>query len=375
MIFSLIFCFESKAQNKVILNEEFSNNDNNWTINSDPTHIFDINNHKYIIEGKEEQRAFITTISIENYSPNFIITTEFTKISGFDNNGYGIVFGSKDENNQFEFIVSGNGQFKIIEWNNGKAVELVPWSFSSSIDKWDLSKNLLSIENSDSLWKFFINNNYVARVNEKSFLGNKIGFIVNEKIKCEINFLKITSLDFIDNEVFIDANSIFKLPIFEVNFVGKHENKEILYGESAVLKLKIQNLNSFDLKDLVLNIIPVNSTDGLYFDDFVIIDRIEANQVKLISILIKTNDNVETANQKLNLNLYDVNNKLIGMQQIDFKIVGFYTYNEKTNKFSNQNQKSYKPKNLIRKSGQSCTRGCSYISLLVLLLGLLATII
>ena len=370
------FSHHLKSQQNNILNDEFDNNIQNWTIASNSSHRFEIINSTYLIEGKLEGRAITTTISIDTNLSNFKIFSEFMKLKGIDNNGYGLIWGGYDENNEFEFIISGNGQFKIIEWNNGKQNVIVPWSNSASINKWNLATNILSIECKENLWKFYINDNYVARCKAQAFFGNKFGFIVNENISCQANYLKIKNLDLIEHKRVSNRNSIINPEIIDVSFVSKRGNDKIHYGESAVLKLKVQNLNSFDLKDINLKIEPISSVDGLLFDDIVIIDKINANDTKLISILITANDEVETNDRKLMLKMYNLDNKLMASQEVSFKSVGYDVYHEQTKKYSNKNHPYYnKYKKTSNNNASGCLKGCSFTSLLILLLGMVIVIL
>ena len=381
LVLLLFFNIYLKSQQNNILNDEFDDNKNDWTIISNTSHLFDISNGVYSIEGKLEGRAITSTIFIDTNISNFKISAEFVKLKGIDNNGYGLVWGGRDENNEFEFIISGNGQFKIIEWNKGKQNEIVSWSNSANINKWNLSTNILSIESKNNLWKFFINGHYVARCLKKSFFGNKFGFIVNENIKYQVNYLKIKNLATNKFKNITNKNSIITPKIIDVSFISKRGTSKIHYGETAVLKLKIQNLNLFDLKDICLKIKPTSSVNGLLFDDIIIIDKITANSTKQVSILINADDEIETSDRQVMLELFDINNKLLLSQQVSFNSVGYDVYNEQTKKHLNQNQQYYdnykesSNNNNNNNNASGCLKGCSFTSLLILLLGLVITII
>jgi len=381
IFFSLNFSLKSQQNN--ILYDEFDNNFNNWTIISNSSHLFEINNGVYSIEGKQEGRAITTTITVDTNVLNFKISAEFTKLSGIDNNGFGLIWGGQDENNEFEFIISGNGQFKIIEWNNAKQNDIVSWSNSSTINKWNLSTNVLSIKSENNLWKFFINGNYVARCKKQTFFGNKFGFIVNEKIKYQVNYLKISSTELVNeikslnndsNKITYNKNSMINPKILDVSFTGIRGKNNIYYGENAILKLTIKNLNSFDLKDIGLKIEPISSVDGLLFDDFVIIDKIDGYDEKQISILIKANDEIETADRKLMLKLFSIDNELLALYKIGFNSVGFGIYKEKTGNTS-ITSKNNNLKKTQNKNSAGCIKGCSITSLVILVLALIIEIL
>jgi hypothetical protein len=45
---------------------------------------------------------------------------------------------------KLEFVISGNGQFKVMKWEGGIKTDLVPWTYSTAINKWDFSSNVLN---------------------------------------------------------------------------------------------------------------------------------------------------------------------------------------------------------------------------------------
>lgn len=364
--------FQIKSQQNIILNDEFENNKNNWSIVSNTTHEFNIKEGMYYIEGKHEQKAITTTIAIDTLYENFEISAEFSKLSGIDNNGYGLVWGSENENNEFEFIISGNGQFKIVEWKNAQQNDIISWSHSSYINKWNFATNKLSIKSENNIWKFFINNNYVARCIKRNFFGKKIGFIVNEKIKFKVNYFKLKKSN--NTKVETYKSSIINPKIIDISFKSSKNKSYINYGESAVLKLSIKNLNQFKLENLCLKIVPISNVDGLMFNDITIIDSISKNNTKQVSILVKADNNIKTIKRTLEINLMDIDNKLLVSHQINFNTVGNDFYKEQTKKTNNENITKYKNKKSTNNS-DGCFTGCAVTSLLVLVLGLIIKIL
>ena len=99
-----------------IVNENFNSNMMHWDIHKDENSEMAIQNGKYMLSCLKEGTAITSSIEVPHLqSKNYSITASFLKLKGIDDNGYGLVWGSMDANNEFEFVISGNGQFKIIQ--------------------------------------------------------------------------------------------------------------------------------------------------------------------------------------------------------------------------------------------------------------------
>ena len=69
------------------------------------------------MDHKRESGGWSSTINQDiNTSRNFKITAQIKKQSGILNNGYGLTFGKKDNNNQNHFLISADGSFKIVQY-------------------------------------------------------------------------------------------------------------------------------------------------------------------------------------------------------------------------------------------------------------------
>ena len=66
------------------------------------------------MEHKRESGGWSSSIQkYINASRNFRITAQIKKADGIQNNGFGVTFGKKDNDNQNHFLISGDGSFKL----------------------------------------------------------------------------------------------------------------------------------------------------------------------------------------------------------------------------------------------------------------------
>ncbi|SDW87499.1 Caspase domain-containing protein [Lutibacter oricola] len=185
------------ANNSTVFYEEnFSNNDNDWLIGSSKDREYQLKNGKYYFEHKRKDGSWNTHkgISIDT-SRDFKIESNIQKISGVQDNGYGIIFGRKDNDNEFVFLVTGNGSYKIYYEKEGKETKLVDWKNSSYVNKSNYANNKFTVTKIGSKLKFYLNDYLVHSTYFRRFMGNRLGWSVSSKQKISIDNLKITYLN------------------------------------------------------------------------------------------------------------------------------------------------------------------------------------
>ena len=194
--FKVFYSGDNKQSNKnipsgFVLNEDFNNNNNSWYEGETDKISATVESGNYSFEHKQEKNSYNAWITINlDEDKNYVLETEIKKVSGIDDNGYGIVWGVKDADNKLEVTLTGNGNYSITKWADGKYEDLVPWTVSSYINKWNGATNKIKIIKDGSYLKLFINDNYVNQVSATSFYGQKIGFTIYKDQKIEVNYIK-----------------------------------------------------------------------------------------------------------------------------------------------------------------------------------------
>ena len=380
ILFALIFFTDvSKSQvNTVVINEQFNDNSNYWDLYDEPESMLSIRNGKYSMKGKMLGRAITSTIDYPGTeNDNFKISVELTKLNGIDDNGFGLIWGGKDENNEYEFVISGNGQFKVIEWKNRIKKDLIAWTFYSNIKKWDNTTNRLRIEKRGESIKFYINDNYVAMVLSVENMGNRIGFVINETMEVAFNFLIYEKIE----QKSTDVRQTNQVNIIDVNFTGSYEQSELKYGESTVLKVKLENIADFQVNDLALMINSSGINHDIEYNPITMIEMIPAHDQTIISVSFSADEEIETMNHNFSIMLMDGKNNILDSKIVSLKTIGranYYVENNNNNSSSDKNSSTndeYKYKKSSKNSADGCTKGCAYATLGALLVGLILAII
>lgn len=186
----------SQYTRETVFYDDFTNNYNNWPTKSTAykTHI-SLSNGWYYFEHFRTSYSWILSkiIDLSEYR-DFEIEARIQKISGIQNNGFGIVWGRKDSDNQFDFYISANGYYKINKSAYGTRHKMVPWTKTSYINQGNGATNKLTIRKTGNIIKFYVNDNYLNQLTFESFFGNRIGFVVYKNQKIAIDYLRVSYL-------------------------------------------------------------------------------------------------------------------------------------------------------------------------------------
>ncbi len=205
IILFLIFVIQSLSysQKTISFDEQFNDNSKNWYEYDQPTYASKIQNGIFRI--KLDIETGIWKIKKDMYiEPNkdFIIESEIKQISGISNHGYGIIWGAKDDNNLYTFLISSDGHYMIYYNKDGKYFEIKNWTESSLIKPIG-ENNKLKLKKEFGNWNFYINNQFVYNCSAMKFFGTQNGFVINNKMTIEVDNINIkqdnVELNLIDN--------------------------------------------------------------------------------------------------------------------------------------------------------------------------------
>ncbi|MCX6645348.1 MAG: hypothetical protein NTY09_03170 [bacterium] len=115
---------------RVQILEEFDNNRNGWPV-SDDSRVAD---GQYILDSTKGFPFTVRNTGMGQIAFDFECLGDVTFIDGDETAGYGIVFGYRDDDNYFAFLVTQSGQWLAIEERNGVVEQLVPWTESQFLD-------------------------------------------------------------------------------------------------------------------------------------------------------------------------------------------------------------------------------------------------
>jgi len=184
------------AQQRVLLEDDFSNNDGEWFVGStdDDEAETEIDDGVYRIEHKPESgyRLFFKSVTIDN-KKNWSIKATIKETSGDTEHGFGIVFWSQDANNMYEFLISNDGFARIGHYKAGEYLDVRKWVKFDGVNEGSAT-NVLELRKVNDALAFFVNGKQFAEVSASFYAvhGSRAGFVLHKKRTIEIDKLSIT---------------------------------------------------------------------------------------------------------------------------------------------------------------------------------------
>jgi AAA+ superfamily predicted ATPase len=186
----------------VIYEEQFANQTTEWFTGESADYKIWLEPERYVFEHRREKGSWMVWKDCGFYydKPEFHIHVVTQKIEGIDNNGYGLLWGVENADNCFEFVISGDGHFRIAKYVKGEYEVIVAWKRSETIQQWN-STNLLEIKKTGDLLEFYVNRALVHAHPSKELLkvpGRNTGFVVYHANKVAFHSLYISTNDTTD---------------------------------------------------------------------------------------------------------------------------------------------------------------------------------
>lgn len=185
-----------KPVSKMVLFEGFNDKINNWSEIDDDYSFASIENGDYIIKHKIKSDGYAPTISkFIDVNRDFKITTQIKKVSGIDNNGFGLVFGRENIDNQNQFVITSDGSYIIIKTVDGEITYIKNWTESSHIKTGKGAYNYLKIQKIGNKVEFHVNSKLLYTSYSTDFYGDRVGFVVYDRQEISVGYLTINYLD------------------------------------------------------------------------------------------------------------------------------------------------------------------------------------
>ena len=173
---------------------------------------------------------------------DFEIEASIMFVSGEANNRNAITWGKKDNNNQYLFGFTGNGNFTIYKIDNGSLINFKDWTISSILNKKDYNK--LTIRKVNSTYYFFINEALVHSCPFEDFFGNYFQVIANSNSLIKINSIRISYLNKNNNSSVNDFHDNLP-PILSIKDITFSKNHIDLVDFIYDRKLGLQLIDTF----------------------------------------------------------------------------------------------------------------------------------
>jgi SpoVK/Ycf46/Vps4 family AAA+-type ATPase len=185
----------------LIFEEHFQDNCRNWVTRDSVDCSLGIKASHYSFDHKRvgDDTYWLSWNSCEFFYEltNFHISIVLEKVTGVDSYGYGFTWGLLDSNNFFEFIISGNGLYRIAQCKNGTFEYYTNWKRCASIQLGN-AVNLIEVRRIEDNVEFYINSTLVETFHPSQMmdvLGRSFGFVIHDKINIKVHSLIITGLE------------------------------------------------------------------------------------------------------------------------------------------------------------------------------------
>jgi hypothetical protein len=184
---------QTQCNGEVIFEDNFDNNRYRWGTPDNEKWRLAIEDGKYIINNKSDRascRTWNKGINLES-DIDFTIEASIEKIGGPKNRGYGLIWGLKDNRNQYLFAIGGNGYFGVFKIENGAPSPIFNWTHLPGINKGN-SKNKLTIARQINKTYFFVNDTYAGEAEGLHLFGGKAGFGNEAEIGTAVDYIRIS---------------------------------------------------------------------------------------------------------------------------------------------------------------------------------------
>lgn len=145
-----------------------------------------IANGAYHIENTSKDDFYTSTRSVNvTNDDDFSLEATFHKTHGNNEDSYGLVWGSGNDNGYYIFGVTGEGKYgvyrKTKDWK-----DLIAFTEASVVDK-ENGVNVLRIERKDLKLHFYINEKLVNTLPHQSFLGERMGVYTDSGMNVSVD--------------------------------------------------------------------------------------------------------------------------------------------------------------------------------------------
>lgn len=183
------------AQERVIFKDDFKDNHKGWPAQDDELAHAEVVNGHYTLECRRQDSSF--TFLLEelplNTSQDFTIHAKLTQKFGSQDKGFGFVWGAASGSSYYAFNITGAGQYRVIRAHQGVVEDLKAPTASPRVKPLGQS-NRLSIRNVNGMMSFYVNDEFVWSMANRTFYGSKAGFVLFGKMEVEVTGVEVLEL-------------------------------------------------------------------------------------------------------------------------------------------------------------------------------------
>lgn len=160
---------------ETLLIDDFSDEDGGWPVGEESASRFYYDDGEYYIEIFKSN--FTAWASSGDSWDDVVIDVDARQVSGPDDNQYGLFCRYQDNDNFYEFDISGDGFYAIYLQKDGEYQSLKKWTATSAIRQGEATNHLTAICDGDRL-ALWVNGEFVAEVFDDSLSEGEIALAI-----------------------------------------------------------------------------------------------------------------------------------------------------------------------------------------------------
>lgn len=170
---------------KLLFEDEFTDNKNNWIIKNKEDAELKIQNGVYYIHNKHSKNDYQTWNDfIFDWNSDFSIEIKLKEIDNSSDEGFGFFFSSTGTSDQYTFEIRSTGYYYLSE-ESGKG-----WQKTTST-KTVNNYNILKVSKKGEYLYYYINGRNITKTKYNNSKGEDFGFIIEPSTIIEIDYFKI----------------------------------------------------------------------------------------------------------------------------------------------------------------------------------------
>ncbi len=184
----------SEGDPNLLFFDDFLDNRHGWLVEDTERIRSDIEHGDYIITKKGRwgisSRSVVCAL---NQEEDFIIETVITKREGYDEYGYGIIWGCRSPRDTYKFVITGEGRYLYgrVEYNDWHGMDT--FEESGAVHPGNAT-NKLVVKKLGSRLFLLINDRVVHETEFEPFSPSNVGFILEDGMKIEVGSLSVRRL-------------------------------------------------------------------------------------------------------------------------------------------------------------------------------------
>jgi outer membrane protein OmpA-like peptidoglycan-associated protein len=197
-LFFVLFLLSNNAiaQTRLLFNDNFNDNSRYWRIGADFSGNYAIQNGKFILEHRIPNGYKIQQRPVYIHpTKDFKITFTLSLQNGEDRNGFGFVWGMKDDTFFNAIEITATGRYTAYSVEDDQLKPIIKWTSSADLLGFG-QNNTLTLQQIKGVIYLYINGKQQTSFKSPIFFGSKMGFIVHGFVTVHIDDMAVYQDDF-----------------------------------------------------------------------------------------------------------------------------------------------------------------------------------